>query len=66
MTPKYPHIEVPLVGNNGNAFAIIATVARYLKEDGVSRDEIEKYKEEAMAGTYDNLLIVTMNWVTVI
>ena len=66
MTPKYPHIEVPLVGSNGNAFAIMSMVSRHLRKDGVSPQEIVEYRKEAMAGNYDNLLVVTMNWVTVI
>ena len=63
--PKYDDIEVQLVGNDGNAFAIIANVRGEMREAGVPKEEIDQYLEEAMAGDYDNLLRVSMEWVNV-
>lgn len=65
MTPKFEHIEVELIGNDGNAFAIMGTVIKALRKNGVSQVDIDKYQEEAMSGDYDNLLAVTMKTVTV-
>jgi len=62
---KYPDIEVQLVGQDGNAFAIMASVTRGLRDAGISREEIELYQKESMSGDYDNLLRTAMNWVTV-
>ena len=63
--PKYPHISVQLVGNDGNAFAIIGRVTQAMRRAGVQQDQIDEYREEAMSGDYDNLLRVTMLYVEV-
>jgi len=62
--PKYD-IEVELVGHNGNAFMIIGSVTKALRREKVSREEIDLYTKEAMAGDYDHLLRTTMEWVNV-
>lgn len=63
---KYPEIEVQLTGNDGNAFAIMASVRKALKRAKVSPDEIAEYVKESTSGDYDNLLRVAMSWVTVL
>lgn len=65
MDTKYPDIEVELVGQDGNAFAIMGAVSRALKKAGVSSDEVEQYRQESMSGDYDNLIKTAMNWVSV-
>lgn len=65
MSPKYPEVEVQLTGEDGNAFAIMARVTKGLRKAGVPKDEIDRYMEEAMSGTYEHLLAVTMAWVEV-
>jgi hypothetical protein len=64
MQPKYP-ITVQLTGNDGNAFAIMASVSRALKDYGVEREEVDTFTQEAMSGDYDNLLRTAMRWVEV-
>ena len=64
MQPKYP-ITVQLTGNDGNAFAIMASVSRALKDYGVDREEVSTFTQEAMSGDYDNLLRTAMRWVEV-
>ena len=61
--PKYPHIRVPLVGEDGNAFMILARVAKALRRAGVSEAEVSLYNQEAMSGDYDNLISTTLRWV---
>lgn len=56
-------IQVPLVGEDGNAFAIMGRVIKALKRNGVTQEECDKYYDEATSGDYDNLLRVTMDWV---
>ena len=56
---------VKLTGEDGNAFAIMGTVAKALKKAGFSKEHIEKYYEESASGDYDNLLRVAMKWVNV-
>ena len=62
---KYPDIEVKLVGEDGNAFAIMARVASALEDAGVSKDEIESYYTQSKSGDYDNLLRTATEWVSV-
>jgi hypothetical protein len=62
--PKY-QVEVQLSGNDGNAFSIMASVKNALKKAGASKEEIDQYISDSMAGDYDNLLRVAMDWVEV-
>jgi hypothetical protein len=62
---KYPEIQVRLVGEDGNAFAIMARVASALKEAGVSKEEIDAYYAESTSGDYDHLLRTATQWVQV-
>lgn len=64
--PKYPNVQVQLVGEDGNAFAILGRVRREMAREGVPREEIERYVEEATQGTYQELLAVTTRWVEVL
>ena len=51
-------IEVPLIGSDGNAFALIAKVKRLLRRNGVSIDKMEKTIEYFReAESYDDLLV---------
>jgi len=63
--PKYPDITVRLVGEDGNAFAILGKVKQALRLAGVSREEQLNFQDEAMAGDYDHLLRTCMEWVEV-
>jgi len=63
--PKYPDIEVELTSHDGNAGAIMGSVARALKKAGVEDPEINKFRAECMSGSYDNLLRTCMKWVEV-
>lgn len=62
-TPKYPHIHVRLVGEDGNAFSILARVRRALSHGGVSHAEVDKFVKDATRGNYDHLLCTVMDWV---
>jgi ribosomal protein S9 len=62
---RYPRVNVQLSGQDGNAFAVMGAVSRALLDNGVSRKEVEKYKEESMSGDYDHLLQTAMRWVNV-
>ena len=62
---KYEEIEVELTGTDGNAFSIMGAVSLALKRGGVSREERDRYFEEATAGDYEHLLTTTLNWVRV-
>ena len=63
---RYPDIHVRLVGEDGNAFAILGRVTAAMKRAGVPKEEREAFCAEATAGNYDNLLTVCMRWVDVL
>jgi hypothetical protein len=63
MTPKYPHINIRLVGEDGNAFSIIARTRRALLHGGVDHKEVDAFVKEAMSGDYNHLLCTVMDWV---
>lgn len=64
MSVRYPEIHVRLVGEDGNAFAILGRVRKALQRGGVSRDEIEAFHTEATSGDYTKLLATVMQWVS--
>ena len=61
---KHPEVVVKLIGENGNAFAILGTVKRALRKAKVSEAEIDEFCREATSGDYDNLLRTCAQWVT--
>lgn len=63
--PKYPDIEVVLVGTDGNAFAILGKVSKALRKANVSKEDIDMFMKEAMSSDYDHLLQTCMKWVSV-
>ena len=63
---RYPTIQVKLVGEDGNAFAILGRVSREMKRAGVEKAEVDKFMAEAMSGDYDHLLQTCMAWVDVL
>lgn len=65
MVPKYPDIEVELIGQDGNAFMILGLVSKALKRNDVPKAEVDEFMAEAMGGDYDNLLQTAMKWVNV-
>ena len=63
--PKYPHIEVQLSGEDGNAFAIMGRVQRAMRRAGLNQEQIDEYIDESKSGDYDNLLATAFRYVTV-
>jgi hypothetical protein len=53
------------MGEDGNAFAILARVRRIMRNAGLSASEWDAFHEEATAGDYDNLLRTVMLWFAV-
>jgi hypothetical protein len=62
---KYPEVAVQLVGEDGNAFAIMGRVMAALKAYGVPQSEIDEYYSQSTSGDYDNLLRTAVEWVSV-
>jgi len=58
--------EVKLIGEDGNAFYILAKVSKALKRSGYTKEEVDEYYAQATAGNYSHLLAVTSEWVDII
>lgn len=58
------NVVVELVGEDGNAFAIIGRVSQALKKNGYA-DLAKEFQKEAMSGDYDHLLRTAMEYVEV-
>ena len=63
-TVRHPDINVPLVGQDGNAFAIMGRVRSAMKRAKLPAEEVEAFTKEATAGDYDHLLQTVMSWVS--
>lgn len=63
--PKFPNIQVKLIGFDGNAFSILGRVKKELRRHEVSTEEVKTFMAEAMSGDYDHLLATVMRWVDV-
>jgi hypothetical protein len=61
--PKFPHVHVRLVGEDGNAFAILGRVIKAMRRAGVSDAEVKAFQQEATSGNYDHLLQTCLRWV---
>ena len=59
---KHPHIEVQLVGQDGNAFFILGRCKRAAQTGGLPPEEIDAFMKEATSGDYDHLLAICMAW----
>lgn len=53
---------IKLIGQNGNAFNILAIMRKGLRDEGVSKERINEIMEEAMSGDYDHLLGTVMKY----
>jgi len=51
---------VKLVGEDGNAFAVMGTCRRAAKKAGWSETDWKKVQDEMMSGDYDHLLRTAM------
>ncbi len=64
MAEPITNIKVKLIGNDGNAFVILGTVQKALKDHGRS-DLVDEFLKEAMSGDYDHLLQTCCKYVEV-
>ncbi len=58
------NIHVKLIGEDGNAFAILGAVRKALIRGG-RRDLVDEFTKEATSGNYDHLLCTVMEYVIV-
>jgi hypothetical protein len=62
MEPRYPHITVKLVGEDGNAFAILGRCQQAMRQARLPKAEIDAFFAEAKSGDYDHLLQTCVRW----
>jgi hypothetical protein len=48
--------EVELIGNDGNAFAIIGACSKALRKAGNDKSVVDAFTKEATSGDYNHLL----------
>jgi len=64
-TPTYPSVEVELIGQDGNVFNLIGTVANAIRRE-VSSEAASQFSSVAMRQeSYDEVLQFIMNTVEV-
>lgn len=63
--PRYPDVEVALVGQGGDAGAIIGRVREALRAAGVDSYDVAEFSRQVYAGDYTHVLRTCMSWVTV-
>ncbi|MFC1825896.1 hypothetical protein ACFLYZ_00705 [Thermodesulfobacteriota bacterium] len=56
---------IKLIGQDGNAFAVMGSVKRALKSAGADKEYIDQYISEATSGDYNHLLAISMEYVNV-
>ncbi len=61
-TTRYPNINVPLVGHDGNAYSILCRARRAMKAEGLSADTMREFHDAATGGDYNRLLRTVMEW----
>jgi hypothetical protein len=60
MVDGLPKVRCQLVGEDGNAFAILGRFRKAARAAGWPGDEIQKVLDDAMSGDYDHLLCTIM------
>ena len=52
-----------LVGVDGNAFNVMGYTSNAMRKAGYTQDEIKEYQKLAMSGDYNQLLVLSMEWI---
>jgi len=62
--PKYPEVEVQLVGEDGNTFAILGRCKKASKGK-ISDEQFEEFSNKFMSGDYNRALSTVQEYFTV-
>jgi hypothetical protein len=63
MKPPTNKPKVKLIGEDGNAFAILGRVSKALRNAGADQEYINQFRNEATSGDYNHLLSTAMKYV---
>ena len=61
-TIKHPEITLKLVGEDGNAYAILGRAMRAMRTARLPQAEQDAFMAEAKSGDYNHLLRTCMEW----
>jgi hypothetical protein len=53
---------VKLIGNDGNAFAILGACSQAAKKAGWTKEQLKEFQDKAPSGDYDHLLITACEY----
>ena len=62
---RFPHVYVKLIGEDGNAYAILSRVRAALREGGATSEQVKEFFVEATRLGYEHLLLTVDDWVDV-
>lgn len=63
---KFPHVQVQLSGKDGNVFSIIGRVTQALRRAGCAPSDIDEFHKQVQSSqSYNDALLVVMQWVNV-
>jgi hypothetical protein len=65
MPKRYPEINLPLIGEDGNAYSILGRASKLMRRAGIDKAERDEFMAEATSGDYDNLLMTCHKWFNV-
>lgn len=63
MEPKLPKVKMRMVGEDGEAFAILCRFKQAAREAKWPKNEIQRVLDGAMSGSYDHLLATILKHV---
>ena len=55
-------VNLPMVGEDGNAFAILGRATKAMRRAGFTIEERTEFTDEATSGDYNHLLATTMEF----
>lgn len=59
---KYPHINVEMVGEDGNALSIIGRCLREMRRAGCTQEQRDEFQKEVVSGDYNHVLMTVMKF----
>jgi hypothetical protein len=66
VSPKFPDVSIKLTeGEKGYPVTTIVRVRHELRAAGASKEEIEQFMHESVAGNYDRVLGICKKWVNI-
>jgi hypothetical protein len=64
--PRYPRIEVQLIGEALVPFKLVNKVRAALERGGVPADQVRAFTRDAVSDDLDHLIATCARWVTVL